>query len=191
MRKRLSKGRSKSPSKPYDVGYKRPPAAFRFRKGVSGNPEGKRNRAKVPNLDTHLRVALARPETIRSGKHRKTYTKGKAGIVQLVDQWAKGDRHARRDLILLSKELGVDLIDRKALQSALDDALSAEDEALLADFVKRHGGQYPARPDTVPSLPGKDKKLLSPPSTDPKLLTARPENSTSTQIVQPKEKSDD
>jgi cold shock CspA family protein len=35
--------------------------------------------------------ALARPETIRSAKQRKTCTKAIAGIDHLVDQWAKGE----------------------------------------------------------------------------------------------------
>jgi hypothetical protein len=42
MRKRHFKRSSKRPSNRYEVGYKRPPAVFRFSKGVSGNPEGKR-----------------------------------------------------------------------------------------------------------------------------------------------------
>ena len=79
----------------------------------------------------------------------------------------------------------------RLLEGALEDALSAEDEALLADFVKRHGGQYPVRADAVPGLPAKDQNLLSPPADDRKLLMARPENSTSPQMVQPKEKSDE
>jgi hypothetical protein len=121
----------------------------------------------------------------------KTISKGAVGIKRLVDQYAKGEPRARRDLILLSEKVGVPLTDRKALEGTLGDALSAEDEALLADFVRRHGGQYPARADTVPSLLDKDQKLLGPPADDPKPLPARPENSTSPQIVQPKEKSHD
>jgi hypothetical protein len=156
-------------------------------KGREWQSGGKRKRPKAPNFDTHLRVALARPATIRSAKRRKTYTKGIAGIYHLVDQWAKGDRHARRDLILLCNTLGVDLTDREALEDALEDALSAQDEALLADFVRRHGGQYPVRAEAVPSPAAKDQNLLSPPADDPKLLTARTENSTSPQTVQPKE----
>jgi Family of unknown function (DUF5681) len=171
MRKRHSRRDLKSPSKPYDIGYKRPPAVFRFPKGVSGNPEGKRKRAKAPNLRTDLQRALN--QTIRSGRQQKTVSKGAAGIEHLVDQWAKGDRYARRDLIVLCEKLGIDLADRQALEGALDDALSAEDEALLTDFVKRHGGQY--RADAVPSLPAKDQNLLSP-AEDRKLLTARREN---------------
>ena len=128
----------------YLVGYRRPPKKYQFRKGQSGNPSGKRKRASnAPDLKAQLERALNRAVTIRSGKLQKTYTKGAAGIEQLVDQFAKGDRNARRDLILLCEKLGVDLTNREALQSALEDAQSAEDEALLADFVKRHGGQYP------------------------------------------------
>ncbi len=187
----MPKRSSKSPSTPYEVGYKRPPAASRFRKGVSVNPEGKRRRPSAPNLKTQLQAALNETVTIRTGKRQKTVSKGVAGIEHLVGQWAKGDRNARRDLIALCDKFGVDLTDREALQGALEDALSAEDEALLADFVRRHGGQYPLRADAVPSLPAKHENLLGPPADDPKLLTARSENSTNSQMTQPKEKSHD
>jgi hypothetical protein len=126
-----------------------------------------------------LQAALNKTVTIRIGKRQKTLSRGVAGIEQLAHQWAAGDRHARRDVIALCEKLGLDLTDREALQGALEDALSAEDEALLTDFVRRHGGQYPVRGDAVPSVPAKDQNLLSSPADDPKLLTARPENSTS------------
>jgi len=193
----MAKKRSKSATdmkiqaKPqsYLVGYRRPPKKYRFRKGQSGNPSGTRKRGNpAPDLKAQLERALNKPVTLRSGK---TLTKGAAGIEQLVDQFAKGDRHAWRFVMLLSEKLGVDLTNREALQSALEDALSADDEALLADFVKRHGGQYPLRADAVPSLPAKDASLLSPPSENAKLLSAPPEDSTDNQMVQPEEKSDE
>jgi hypothetical protein len=178
-------------SKDYQVGYGRPPAASRFQKGVSGNPVGKGRRTRAPNLKAQLQSALNKEVTIRIGKRQKTISRGAAGIEQLVDQFAKGDRNARRDLIAICEKLEIDLTNRDALQGALDDALSAEDQALLADFVRRHGGQYPVRVDAVPSLPAKDQNLLGPPADDQKLLTARSENSTNPQMTQPKEKSHD
>ena len=123
----------------YEVGYLRPPKKHQFRKGQSGNPSGQRKRGSpAPDLKAQMERALNKPVRLQ----QKTLTKGAAGIEQLVDQFAKGDRNARRDLILLCEKLGVDLTNHEALQSALDDARSAEDEALLQDFVERHGGQY-------------------------------------------------
>jgi hypothetical protein len=125
--------------------------------------------------------------TIRSGKVAKITTKGAAGIEQLVDQFAKGDRNARRDLILLCEKFGVDLTNREALQSAIEDALSAEDEALLADFVRRHGGRYPTPTDTVPGLP-EDSNLLSLSGQPAKRLPTPSNNSADPQLVQFREK---
>jgi hypothetical protein len=66
-----------------------------------------------------------------------------AGIEQLVYRFAKGDRHARRDLLTLAERLGVDLVagQGEALEQSVAAALSANDEALLPDYVRRHAGQ--------------------------------------------------
>jgi hypothetical protein len=174
----MPKKPAKSPSESYQVGYGRPPKKFRFKKGRSGNPTGDRKTpSNPPNLKAQLERELSKAVTIRSGKRVKTLTKAAAGIEQLVDQFAKGDRNARRDLFLLSEKLGVALTNRVGLEGALQDALSVEDEALLADFVKRHGGQYPVRADVVPSSANQGANLLSPPEQAARLLTAPPGNS--------------
>ena len=145
--------KKKPSSKSYDVGYARPPKKFRFRRGKSGNPSGKRRKASAPDLKAQLQSALNETVTIRSGKHPKVMSKGAAGIDQLVDQFAAGDRNARRDLIVLCEKLGVDLTNREALEGAIGDVLTAQDEAILADFVERHGGHYPRRDESVGLLP--------------------------------------
>ena len=177
----MPKQRSKPATKPYDVGYSRPPKQFQFKEGQIGNPEGINRKASASiALDLKALLERALNEKIKLGRGEcdQIVTKAKAGVERLVDQFANGDARARRDLILLCEKLGVDLTNRKALEGALEDALSGEDEALLADFVRRHGGQYPVRGDEVPSLPAKDQNLLSPPADGTKLLAARPENST-------------
>jgi hypothetical protein len=164
-------------AKSYEVGYGRPPNKFRFKKGRSGNPTGQRKTpSNPPNLKAQLERELNKAVTIRSGKRATILTKAAAGIEQLVDQFAKGDRNARRDLILLCEKLGVDLTNRKALEGALEDVLSAEDEALLADLVKRHGGQYPLEADTVLAKSAKDANLLTSPSENAKLLALPSDN---------------
>jgi len=188
--------RKKTPSsKSYDVGYARPPKKFLFKPGQSGNPSGIKR--TPPSATADLRAALVRAlnekVTFRQGDRDEIITKAAAGIAGLVNQFAAGDRNARRDLMVLAEKLGIDLTagHSRAIESALEQNLAAEDEALLADFVKRHGGQYPLRADTVPSLPAKDANLLSPPSENAKLLSAPPEDSTVSQMVQPEEKSDE
>jgi hypothetical protein len=82
----------------------------------------------------------------RRGDPDKMISKGAPGVKRLVDQYSKGDSRARRDLILLCDKIGIPLTNCKALEGALEDALSAEDEALLADFVRRHVVNIPRLP---------------------------------------------
>jgi hypothetical protein len=124
---------------PYEVGYGRPPRDFRFKKGRSGNPKGTK---RTPALAADLRVLLERALStkVRDGDHETIVTRAAAGIEQLVTQFAKGDRHARRDLIALAEKLGVDLTGQPgALENAVTSALAAEDGAIIADFLRRHG----------------------------------------------------
>jgi hypothetical protein len=68
-------------------------------------------------------------------------TKAAVGIAQLVAQFAEGDRYARRDLIALADKLGVDLTAGQAgtIGDAIATLMSANDEAIIADFLRRHG----------------------------------------------------
>ncbi len=166
----MTKKRSKSVAKRYDVGYGRPPKQFQFKKGQTGNPEGINRKASImPDLRAIFERAL-NARVLRRGERDKVETKAAVGIEQLVDQFAKGDPRARRDLILLCEKFGVDLTNRKALESALDEVLCAEDEALLADFVKRHGGQYPLGAKHDCRQTGADSNLLNSPNENAKLL---------------------
>jgi hypothetical protein len=58
-----------------------------------------------------------------------------AGIEQLVAGFAKGDRHARRDLFAYADKLGVDLM--AGQRQALQEALATNHEAILRTYVER------------------------------------------------------
>jgi hypothetical protein len=125
----------------YRVGPGRPPKAYRFQPGQSGNPKGARRKpgSIAPDLKSLFERALSEKVTLRQGEREKIITKAAAGIEQLVNQFAKGDRHARRDLLALAERLGIDLVaGRAGLEQTVAAALCANDEALLADYVQRH-----------------------------------------------------
>ena len=133
----------------YRVGPGRPPKEHQFKPGQSGNPKGARRKPRSIALDLKalFERALSGKVTLRQGEQEKIITKAAAGIEQLVNQFAKGDRHARRDLLALAERFGVDLVAGRgaALEQTVAAALSANDEALLADYVRRHAVQ-PERP---------------------------------------------
>lgn len=124
----------------YRVGPGRPPKEYQFQPGQSGNPAGaKRKRPSIAtDLKRLLEQALNKKVTLRQGDRERIISKAAAGIEQLVNQFAQGDRHARRDLIDLANTLGVDLVPRQTIADAIDAAISADDEALLADYARRH-----------------------------------------------------
>ena len=136
----------------YRVGPGRPPKAYQFKPGQSGNPKGARRKpgSIAPDLKSLFERALSEKVTLRQGEREKIITKAAAGIEQLVNQFAKGDRHARRDLLALAERFKIDLLPGQgaALEQSVATALSANDEALLADYVRRHAVQ-PAPSDDI------------------------------------------
>jgi hypothetical protein len=119
----------------YKVGPGRPPKEFQFKPGQSGNPKGAKRKPPsiAPDLKLSLERALSTKVKLKQGEKEQTVTKAEAGMEQLVNQFAKGDRHARRDLIALADKLGVDLGQRKAIQQAL----ALNHQAILDAYVAR------------------------------------------------------
>ena len=146
----------------YRVGPGCPPREFQFKPGQSGNPKGaKRKPPIVPDLKASLERALNGTTTVCQGERERIVTKVEAGIEQLVNAFAQGDRHARRDLIDLAQRLDVDLVgrQRRASEMALQSPVSAEDEAVLADFIKRHekARDEATEPPSTQSISSKDE----------------------------------
>jgi hypothetical protein len=148
---RLTRKRSDTPdvSNPdgagegYRVGPGRPPREYQFKPGQSGNPKGARRKTPsiVLNLKAVLERALSKTVTLRQGEKGKIVTMATAGIEQLVTQFAKGDRYARRDIMDIAQKLGVDLTAGrgKAVESGLPHEKNYLTEAEVKAALKALG----------------------------------------------------
>jgi Family of unknown function (DUF5681) len=121
----------------YKVGPGRPPREYRFKPGKSGNPKGAKPKPPsiAPDLKLALERALNKTVKLKQGEKERIVTMAEAGIEQLVAQFAKGDRHARRDLIALADKLGVDLL--AGQHKRVQEALASNHQAILETYVAR------------------------------------------------------
>jgi excinuclease UvrABC nuclease subunit len=87
------------------------------------------------DLKAALQQALNNKVKLKRGDKERLVPMATAGIEQLVAQYVKGDRHARRDLLALADRLGVNLITDH--QRAIEDVVAANHAAILAAFVQR------------------------------------------------------
>jgi Family of unknown function (DUF5681) len=129
----------------YKVGPGCPPKEFQFKPGQSGNPKGAKRKPPsiAPDLKLLLERALSTKVKLKQGEKEQIVTKAAAGIEQLVNQFAKGDRHARRDLIALADKLGVDLL--AGQRNIIQQALALNHQAILdAYLARRSDGEAPS-----------------------------------------------
>jgi Family of unknown function (DUF5681) len=81
----------------YEVGYRKPPKAFQFQKGRSGNPSGRPRR--VPGIAEVL-WEIANQKVLVQGKNGpRRITKLKACGTQLANKGSAGDLKAAKDFI--------------------------------------------------------------------------------------------
>jgi Family of unknown function (DUF5681) len=140
--KRSPTKQSGTPEAEYRVGPGRPPRQFQFKPGQSGNPKGAKRKPQsiVIDVKAMLEKALNASLRVRKGEKEIEASKLAIGLEQLANQFAKGDRYARRDVFELADRLGIDLLAGQGLGPEAADRLlvSANDKALLADYLSRH-----------------------------------------------------
>jgi Family of unknown function (DUF5681) len=138
----------------YKVGPGHPPREYQFKPGQSGNPKGAKRKppSLLPDLKRLFEQALSEKVTLKQGDKRHTLTMAEAGIKQLIAQFAKGDRHARRDVFAYARMLGIDLIANH--RTAIEEALAADHQAILDAYVARQ---------TQGAAPSKHSPVFAPP----------------------------
>jgi hypothetical protein len=136
-RKRQTVSATTASAEGYKVGPGRPPREYQFPPGQSGNPKGAKRKpaSLLPDLKRLFEQALSEKVTLRQGEKQHTLTMAEAGIKQLVAQFAKGDRHARRDLFTYAGMLGIDLM--ASHRTAVDEVLASDHQAILDTYVAR------------------------------------------------------
>lgn len=120
----------------YKVGPGYPPRQYTWKKG-GPSPYPKGRPKKIPSMKPDLKKALNEKVVITKDKKEIVLTKAVLGIQQLVNQFAKGDRHARRDLFQYAALLGVDL----QAKDVIAEALGITDQALVEGYVQRRQQQ--------------------------------------------------
>jgi hypothetical protein len=114
-----------------NVGYGKPPADTRFKKGVSGNPKGRPKGSM--NVAKVSMKAMREKVVINEHGQRKTVTKLEAAVKQVANKAASGDQRSTSLLI----ELARDAEAKQNLPGAQQAELSAADQEIIDDILKR------------------------------------------------------
>jgi len=171
-----------TPAEQYRPGPGRPPVDWRWKKGgPSPNPRGRPRKqdSMLPDVRKAFEQAVNKKVLVPRGDKKVAMNRVEIGFEQLLNQFAKGDRHARRDLLEYADKLGIDFLSRH--RQALEQALAPNYEAILESFLARRSGagkvaaaprelappdlldDDPAEPEpTTPSPPKPETKLELP-----------------------------
>jgi hypothetical protein len=136
------------------VGPGRPPSDKRWQKGgPSPNPRGRPRKEQSMLLDVRksFEQAVNKKVLVSRGDRKVLMTRIDIGFEQLLNQFAKGDRHARRGLMEFADKLGIDFLAKH--RQTLEQALTPNYQAILdASFARRSsaGNVAPTTPVLAP-----------------------------------------
>ena len=122
----------------YPVGKGRPPTAFQFKPGVSGNPAGRKRGGK--GVSAVIAAALARRVTVTEKGRRRSMSLLEAAVAQQVNKAAAGDRHATK-LILQLLGSAEDREEARALNAPVDPVARAQADAVILEALRASAGK--------------------------------------------------
>jgi len=117
-----------------NVGYGRPPKAYQWKPGQSGNRKGRPK--GVRNFKTDLEELLKSRVSVTEAGRQKKVSVQKATLMRLGEKALKGDGRAIEKLL----ELALDLSEERAGRQA-ERALSETEEEILARYLA--GASHP------------------------------------------------
>src|SRR5215216_1898977 len=118
--------------KAYPVGYGKPPVHTQFKKGVSGNPRGKKKGQK--GLKAVVEDVFQQKVSIRTVRGIRRVTKLDALVQKLMNDALTGDPRAVVQVVRLAKEAG--LTQEAGVIEAAAQELSEEDNLILTRYMK-------------------------------------------------------
>lgn len=140
----------------YAVGKGKPPLHSRFKKGQSGNPNGRRKGFK--NLATLAKKALNERVTVVENGQRKRITKLEAILKQLTNKATSGDQRAIRLVLPLADDC------MPHSDTEIEKPMSqAEAEAEAARYIDLFRGGYQILADLGVPMPQTREPSSTPP----------------------------
>jgi hypothetical protein len=136
-----SNGPASTPAEEYRVGPGCPPPDQRWKKGgPSPNPRGRprKQQSMLPDVRKAFAQAVNKKVSVPRGDKTVLMTRVEIGIEQLLNQFAKGDRYARRDLMEYADKLGIDFLAQH--RETLEQALTPNYQAILDAYLVRRSG---------------------------------------------------
>ncbi len=119
-------------TKPYAVGYGRPPLHSRFKPGQSGNPKGRTRKSR--NMRTIVREVLTEEMKIKEGGRVRRMPAFEALVRTTLARTFKGDPKAIAALLILLRHYA-----SEHDEPVVGLELLSEHEAIVSDFLARHG----------------------------------------------------
>ena len=136
-----SNASAEHPGRRVQVGPGRPPPDKRWKKGgPSPNPRGRprKDQSMLPDVRKAFEQALNKKVAVSRGGRNVLMTRIEIGFEQLLNQFAKGDRYARRDIMEYADKLGIDFLAKQ--RQAIEETLGSNQQAILDAYVARRSG---------------------------------------------------
>ncbi len=120
----------------YEIGYRRPPASGKCKKGASGNHKGRPKGSR--NFVTLLEKELAQTVTVNENGKKMKVTRLQAMVKRIVASALSGDAKSTLHLIDILRRTG------QLDGPAAEDALPPDYEALLDTFIAQRSSRKPS-----------------------------------------------